>query len=85
MIKGTLLNFKKGCFIEINFLAIKSHEEFKMMPAAHLYLSVTYHQNEIWVFGEKHDKKDTSIARVPKLPFFRKIALFNAFKCPFGA
>ena len=33
-----------------------------MMPVAHLYLTVIYHQNEICVSREKHDKKDTTIA-----------------------
>ena len=42
MIKETQLNFKKGIFC----LAIDT-EEFKMMPAVHLYLTTIYYQNEI--------------------------------------
>ena len=38
-----------------------------------------FHQNEIWVLHEKHDEKDTTIACVPKLPFFEKLSSFNAF------
>ena len=60
--------------MEQNCLAIKRHiwtSEFKMMSAVHLYLTAIYHQNEIRVLCKKH-KKITTIAWVPKLPFFRK-------------
>ena len=48
------------------------------MSAVRLCLTVIYHQNEIWVLHEKHDKKDTTIT-CSKTPFFGKIASFNAF------
>ena len=49
------------------------------MSAVYLYQTVIYHQNEIRVSREKHDKKDTTIACVSKLPFFRKSFSSNAF------
>ena len=68
------------------------------MSVVHLYLTVMYHQNEIWVLCEKHDKNDTTIACVPKLQFLGKIAFscilgtkltwckfLSCFKCAFGA
>ena len=49
------------------------------MSGVHLYLIVIYHLNEIQVSRENHDKKDTTLAYVPKLKYFGKITSFIAF------
>ena len=63
--------------MELNCLAIKRHRRI-YNDVSSASLSDRYIPSKL-VLHEKHDKKDKTIAFVPKLPFFRKITSVNSF------